>query len=251
MSRRLRIAGLISLALHALVLGVAWLFMRHGVPLLVVPDKNPEVELVMVEQKGAGQPQDTAASDNAPPQEQPTPQPPRPQPDQTAQAEDATPSLPPEVAEAEPLPLPPLPPQDTVATAEPPPAPSPPPRKTAEPKPDAALSVFNLGGTDSESNAIAEGKDVIPAKPDKKYRNRPPPYPEDAVLRGEHGTVVLVIHVDPLGLPSGIDVAQSSGYASLDRAALQAVKTWRFLPAVKDGQPIAFDMPMRFVFEFN
>ncbi|MDR3535407.1 MAG: energy transducer TonB [Acetobacteraceae bacterium] len=110
---------------------------------------------------------------------------------------------------------------------------------------------FNLGGTDSESNAVVKGKDVIPASVDQRVRNKPPIYPEDAVRRGQRGAVLVLIHVSPEGLTAGTDILQSSGVASLDQAALDAVRGWRFLPAVKDGAPVAFDMPMRFVFEFN
>jgi protein TonB len=110
---------------------------------------------------------------------------------------------------------------------------------------------FNLGGTDSQSNAIASGNSIIPASLDKKVRNKPPIYPEEAVRLGQQGAVVLVIHVTPEGLTSGADIMQSSGSALLDQSARDAVMAWRFLPAVKDGAPVPFDLPMRFVFEFK
>ena len=45
--------------------------------------------------------------------------------------------------------------------------------------------------------------------------------------------------------------ALSSGAASLDRAAIEAARKWRFLPAVKDGVAIPYDFQMNFVFAFN
>jgi outer membrane biosynthesis protein TonB len=37
----------------------------------------------------------------------------------------------------------------------------------------------------------------------------------------------------------------------LDSAARDAVLSWHFLPAVKDGQPISFDMPLRVMFRLD
>jgi protein TonB len=61
--------------------------------------------------------------------------------------------------------------------------------------------------------------------------------------------VVIVIHVTKSGAAAGADVVETSGVASLDRAALDAVLKWHFRPAMKDGQTMPFDMAMRFVFE--
>jgi protein TonB len=110
---------------------------------------------------------------------------------------------------------------------------------------------FSLAGTGSDSTALAVGNAIIPASPDKAFRNRPPVYPEAAAVLGQHGAVWVMIHVSPQGLPVGADIVQSSGYPLLDRSARDAVMRWHFLPAVKDGQPIPFDMPMRFLFEID
>ena len=53
----------------------------------------------------------------------------------------------------------------------------------------------------------------------------------------------------PDGRTTGADVVSSSGYPLLDRAARDAVKTWRFLPAFQDGRPVPSDLTMRFVFD--
>ena len=110
---------------------------------------------------------------------------------------------------------------------------------------------INLGGTDSETNALVSGPSVIPARVDAMFRNKEPVYPPEAVRRAEQGAVMLLIHVSPEGLASGVDVLKSSGYRSLDRAAREAVTAWHFLPAVKDGEPIAFDMALRVNFQLE
>ena len=247
MSRRLSLAVLISVILHLAGLFVL-LFVVPREPIPVAPpDKPAEVELVLVEQKGANETQAPQAP--VPPAEQP--------PDEHATAppppvEEEKPTEPPPPEEqppeqpAEPLPVPPVPTPPRPAAA--PPRPAPP--VLAAPRPAPTME-FNIGGTDSESNAIVTGDHVIPAAPDKRARNRPPVYPEESARRGEHGAVLVMIHVSPDGSIDGVEIIRSSGYRLLDRSAVDAVQTWRFVPAVKDGEPVPFDMPMRFVFEFR
>jgi protein TonB len=109
--------------------------------------------------------------------------------------------------------------------------------------------VFDLSGTESESNALAFGDHVVPAMRDDRFRNQPPPYPLEAEINGEHGSVTIVIHVAENGTATAADVTESSGYDVLDQAALTAALKWHFHPAIKDGQAVPFDMPFRFIFE--
>lgn len=128
-----------------------------------------------------------------------------------------------------------------------------PPQKQVEQQPAPPQReegpVFDLAGTDSESNAVVQGGQVIPAMKDDKFRNRPPIYPVEAEMLNEHGTVVLLIHVSERGFATGADVEESSGVSVLDEAAVSAVRKWRFRPALKEGRPVPFDMPFRFIFE--
>ena len=64
------------------------------------------------------------------------------------------------------------------------------------------------------------------------------PYPVAALRNGESGTVMLRVTVGADGVPYGIAVARSSGSRTLDRAAMGAVKSWRFNPAMRNGQPV-------------
>jgi len=41
------------------------------------------------------------------------------------------------------------------------------------------------------------------------------------------------------GVPTSVEVAQRSGSRDLDRAAVNAVRQWRFQPAQRDGQAVA------------
>ena len=131
--------------------------------------------------------------------------------------------------------------------------PDPPAPEPAAPPMQQAMQapVINLPGNDSETNAIVTGTHVVPASIDAKFRNREPVYPADAARRAEQGAVILLVHVSPQGLASSVDVMESSGHASLDGAARDAVSAWHFLPAVKDGQPIPFDFAIRVTFQLE
>lgn len=64
------------------------------------------------------------------------------------------------------------------------------------------------------------------------YLNNPTPrYPEDARERGEQGKVLVRALINTDGSVAELVMRKSSGYASLDRAALDTVKKWRFVPA--------------------
>ncbi len=65
---------------------------------------------------------------------------------------------------------------------------------------------------------------------------------------GEQGTVVLTVMVRSDGSAGDVEVKSSSGFPRLDRAAVDAVKTWRFVPATVDGKAVdkAYDVPVTF-----
>jgi TonB family protein len=65
-----------------------------------------------------------------------------------------------------------------------------------------------------------------------------PEYPEDARAKKIEGTVLLGFTIDHDGLPQGIQVKRPL-YPSLDQSAIEAVRKWRFEPALKGGQPVS------------
>ena len=75
---------------------------------------------------------------------------------------------------------------------------------------------------------------------DAAYLNNPAPYyPRSAKRRGIQGEVLLEVAVKTDGSAASVLVSHSSGHAVLDRAALAAVKNWRFIPAKKSGKSVA------------
>lgn len=121
----------------------------------------------------------------------------------------------------------------------------PPPPAT---KPGLQLS---LGGIASDTNALVTGSMLLPPTADPKFHNRKPSYPAKAALEGEQGAVLLMIHVSPEGLVTGVDILHSSGYRRLDREARETALSWHFLPAIRRGHPVRFAMPMRIVFTLH
>jgi periplasmic protein TonB len=267
-NRGLIVTLLVSLGLHLAALIVVLLLLHTGVPVADGPERPTEVELVMEEHKGDLRP--TVKSPQSPAEARPeaehpteTQAPPVRTPIET-KAETPAAAEPAMAPDPEPELDAPL--LDSGLMAKPTPAAA--PAKESDPAPKHPTAVpeatagaqstpqaaqpgltVTLGGTDSPSDARAWGDRIIPATPDAVFHNRPPEYPAEAALNGEQGTVILMIHVSPAGSTAGVDVLRSSGYALLDRAARDAVLRWRFLPAVKDGQAVASDMRMGFVFD--
>jgi len=66
-----------------------------------------------------------------------------------------------------------------------------------------------------------------------------PDYPGFDVIYGIQGSVVLMTLVMPSGQVVDIKVEKSAGYRELDRAAINAVRQWHFIPGRKNGVAVA------------
>jgi periplasmic protein TonB len=75
---------------------------------------------------------------------------------------------------------------------------------------------------------------------DADYLDNPAPaYPALSRRMGEHGRVLLRVHVTPEGSPAQIEVRESSGFERLDKAARDTVQRWRFVPAKQGDRGVA------------
>jgi periplasmic protein TonB len=110
------------------------------------------------------------------------------------------------------------------------------------------------------ASSLAAAQTLSPAvadtEPDYKaaYLNNPPPaYPMVARRNGLQGRVVLHVEVLANGTCGKINIKSSSGYAMLDNAALNTVKTWRFTPARQGGLAVDkwFMIPVQFSLKDN
>lgn len=82
--------------------------------------------------------------------------------------------------------------------------------------------VYRVGGGISAPTAISA--------PD-------PDYTEEARRAKKQGTCVLWLIVDSSGHPRDIKVQRGLGFG-LDQKAIEAVRQWKFNPALKDGRPV-------------
>ncbi|USG59538.1 energy transducer TonB [Sneathiella marina] len=96
------------------------------------------------------------------------------------------------------------------------------------------------------------GQDASTVLNEARYRHQTSPtYPRRALDMGQQGTVTLHAKVLTNGEPGELKVAQSSGHRLLDRAALSAVKKWKFEPTRVDGSAIVswVRVPVNFVIQ--
>lgn len=63
----------------------------------------------------------------------------------------------------------------------------------------------------------------------------PPSYPIESRRKREQGTVELLVIIGTDGRVETISVSRSSGFERLDKAALAAVRKWRWSPTIRDG----------------
>lgn len=113
------------------------------------------------------------------------------------------------------------------------------PQQKSAPAPgsDAGSAESTSGGAGSSAAFPLEsfGKEVTPPHP---IYSPDPAYPPDARDAQYSGMVLVGLIVDLDGSPKQFKVVKSLGMG-LDEAALATVRTWRFQPAVKNGQPVA------------
>src|SRR6185369_577682 len=72
-------------------------------------------------------------------------------------------------------------------------------------------------------------------------------YTDDARAKGFVGNVILGFTVDHDGIPQSIQVKKSL-YPSLDQSAIEAVRTWRFEPGMKNGQVVSTSLEVQINF---
>jgi TonB family protein len=92
---------------------------------------------------------------------------------------------------------------------------------------------------DNESKTSAKVGNGVSAP--KVIYHPDPEYSEKGRQAKFQGVCVLWLVVGTNGIPHDIKVARSLGMG-LDEKAIEAVKRWRFAPALKDGKPVAMQI---------
>lgn len=144
-------------------------------------------------------------------------------------------------------------PQLQRAPAPPKPQPAPAEKPLTTPPPAATTSAVT-----EESVAAADTTDSTPPVVQEEfsqplyhaaYLNNPPPvYPLAARRRGIEGTVLVRAQIQEDGQCLQALLSKSSGHEMLDKAAVNAVKSWRFIPAKRGSQTITawVEVPITF-----
>jgi protein TonB len=122
-------------------------------------------------------------------------------------------------------------------------------RREPAPSPAAAATGWLTPGAAADT---AGGSDaalpILVTNPAFRSPPRPPAYPQAAIARGIEGTVLIRVLIAPDGTTREVLVHRSSGTALLDRAAVEAVRHWAFMPAAVGGRavPAWVEVPVRF-----
>ncbi|HGK7302206.1 TPA: energy transducer TonB [Stenotrophomonas maltophilia] len=161
-------------------------------------------------------------------------------------ADDPATQTPQETAQVEPLPepLPAAAGSSDMPDAKPAPVQEEAPKlvETAPPPPASTEPAPAAPGSTAPATGNSQPMPVAGQSP-------PPTYPAAALRRGESGSVVVRVDVDATGYANNITVIQRSGSRELDRAATDAVRRWRFSPALSNGQPVPGSIEVPFDFK--
>jgi protein TonB len=112
-----------------------------------------------------------------------------------------------------------------------------------------------IGGTGTPGASAGEDMDELLSSAALSQQPRPvfqpaPNYPPELAKSKAKGKVNLVVLVDASGAVKTATVKHSTNPA-FDRAAIDAVKKWKFEPALRDGQKVASKVSIPIVFSPN
>lgn len=96
----------------------------------------------------------------------------------------------------------------------------------------ALLCMTTYAGMAADADWLAEKR-----TPPQTIQTVNPEYPAEARAEGTEGTTVLRVFINKAGEAGQVEIATSSGDATLDEAARAAVLRWRFKPAMINGMP--------------
>lgn len=118
-------------------------------------------------------------------------------------------------------------------------------------------------------HAVVTGKDQLILKPGPVFTEgddaheislpylisavKPISYPRWAVHQGWEGDFIIAIEILKEGNVGRFYVMKSTGHEVLDKAATEAVRTWKFQPALKKGKAVVtcIQIPVRFQIREN
>jgi protein TonB len=99
----------------------------------------------------------------------------------------------------------------------------------------ASAGPQNSAGSAANASAAAAAAAADPASKLKRIRKVDPEYPERALAQKITGAVTLEFTVDKKGEPQDVHVVSAEPAGTFDRAAIAAVRRWRYEPLVIDN----------------
>jgi protein TonB len=130
------------------------------------------------------------------------------------------------------------------------------PVSTAAPTANSPVVAAPAGPAVTSTPAVlavptAPAKVELPSSDAQYLQNPKPGYPALSKRMGEQGKVVVHVLIGVDGLPQKAEIKQSSGFERLDKAALNTVLSWKYVPGKRGGVPEAmwFNVPINFVLE--
>jgi protein TonB len=150
-------------------------------------------------------------------------------------------------------------PPEPLPVEQPKPKPKPKPRplpKKLPPAPPSERAVSKPPEPALEPPAPAPAEPAqMPVTPPRvdasQLKNPAPPYPSLSRRLREEGTVVLELLILADGTVGEIRVQTSSGFPRLDQSALETVRYWKFVPARRGNEAIAYTYLQPLEFSLN
>jgi protein TonB len=109
-----------------------------------------------------------------------------------------------------------------------------------------ALSKSVPAAQPAPNSAASSGVSRLPSK---LPENLPPKYPPAALQQRIEGRVILRALISAQGSVVRVSVHQSSNVPGMDESALEAVRRWRFEPALRGDTPVSCEIAIPIIFE--
>ena len=119
------------------------------------------------------------------------------------------------------------------------------------PAPSPVQNSAPVAATPVTATPAPSPKIALPSTQADYLNNPKPAYPALSRRLGEQGRAVVRVLIGADGLPQKAELHTSSGFERLDRAALDTVMRWRYVPGKRGDVPEAmwFNVPLNFVLE--
>ena len=140
----------------------------------------------------------------------------------------------------------------TVSKSRPVPVPAKPASTEQATPEDKTANKLTDAGSSNKDNESADNKIVNGKKEDvTDFQVCYPKYPRAALRQNQTGATALGFLVKPDGVIDEVTVLKSSGFDTLDQAAVAAFQDCQVKPALLDGKPVALRKKLRFLWKIT